>query len=185
MTARPYSRTAIAAACLAAVSLTASYAFWPHTHTPSNETVAVGGLRAYLGGQWTFRKADRYGNGKLVFANLIDGTGFSDLWRVGGPLDEPDGTEIKLIHLANSRATSPETPKAGYWFIEIIADKKTGPYDFTKECGLCTVPAVYGVTGTPTYIVGPVGRIYTHGTPVRVFPDVDREGWHTIGSDGP
>ncbi|MHC4249071.1 MAG: hypothetical protein ACYS9X_08085 [Planctomycetota bacterium] len=160
-----------------------------HSHSSPNHVAAYAALRAYIGAQQTFRKKPRYGpDTGCVYANPRDGTGFPDLFRVGGPLERLDRTELKLIDLAFARATSPETPKAGYWFVEIIGDAVTGPYDYTRECGLCTVPAVYGVTGTPTYIVDPTGRIYTkdtHGTPVRVFPDVDREGWRKVGSDGP
>ena len=145
---------------------------------------AIAHLRSYLGAQGAFQRLDRYGKGKLVYANPIDGKGLADLYRVGGPLEDPDGTELKLIDLAFARATSPETSKAGYWFIEIIADRKAGPYDFTKECGLCAVPAVYGKTGIDTYIVDLCGTVYkkdTRGTPVTVWPDVVKDGWRPVG----
>ncbi|MHC4249065.1 MAG: DUF2950 family protein [Planctomycetota bacterium] len=145
-----------------------------------NESSAVASLRAYLGAQGTFHRIDRYGKGKLVYANPKDGVGFPDLYRLGGPLDEPDGTAMKLIDLAFARATAPETAKDGYWFVDIVGDEIDGPYDYTNACGLCAVPAVYGETGIRTFIVDLTGTVYpkdTHGAPVRIYPDILREAW--------
>jgi len=175
---------------LAATTLAVSCAFWPRTIGGGNagtEAAAIAGLRAYLGAQGVFQSLDRYGKGKLVYANRIDGTGFPDLFRVGGPLPgytPSDGTEIKLIDLALARASSPQTAKAGYWFVDIVGDALTGKhYDYTKECGLCAVPAEYGETGFHTFVINTEGTVYKKdngGKPVTVFPDVDMDGWVDI-----
>ena len=179
----------LATLCFASVSaLATSCVYWPHTHTPSNETCAIAHLRAYLGAQNTFRREDRYGKGDLRYANPLDGTGFTGLYRIGGPLPvgrAPDGTELKLIDLAFARANSPETPKAGYWFIDIVGDAVSGRhYDYTKECGLCAVPAVYGETGLNTFVVEIRGVVYRKdngGVPVTVYPDTANDGWKPVG----
>jgi len=178
-------RTTAIVAGLTATSLAMSCAFWPHSHTPSGGSSAIAGLRAYLGAQGTFQRVDRYGKGKRVYASPKDGVGFPDLYRIGGPLDEADGTEIKLIDLAIARDTSPETAKAGYWFVEITSDAVTGhPYDYSVDCGLCAVPAVHGKTGLHTFIVDLTGMVYKKdngGKPVTVFPDVEKDGWLPVG----
>ena len=140
-----------------------------------NEGSAIASLRAYLGAQGTFERVDRYGKGESVYANPRDGKGFPDLYRIGGPLDEPDGTEIKLIDLAFARATSPETPKDGYWFVDFVSDEVDGPYDFTRDCGLCAVPAVYGETGIHTMVIDLTGTVYREnigGKALRTYPDL-------------
>jgi hypothetical protein len=151
-----------------------------------NTSSAVAAMRAYLGAQGTFQREDRYGKGKLLCANPVDGVGFPDLYRVGGPLDEPDGTELKLISLDLARATSPETAWAGYWFVDIVGDAVSGKhYDYTKECGLCGVPAVHGKTGLHTFVIDIRGTVYKKdngGKPVTVFPDVKKDGWRPVGS---
>ncbi|MHC4249068.1 MAG: DUF2950 family protein [Planctomycetota bacterium] len=151
-----------------------------------SESAAVAGLRAYLGSQGTFHRLDRYGKGKRVYANYLDGKGFTDLYRLGGPLEHPDGTEIKLIDLAFARATSPATAKAGYWYVEITADAVSGkPYDYTQDCGLCAVPAVYGETGIHTFVVDLTGTVWKKdngGRPVQAYPDVvNDDGWEPVG----
>jgi len=155
-----------------------NYGCWGDIQAPSV-------LRSYLGAQGTFQRVDRYGKGELVYANPIDGTGFPDLYRIGGPLDEPDGTELKLVDLAFARATSPATARYGYWYVDIVGDAVTGKrYDYKQECGLCAVPAIYGKTGINTYVVDLTGTVYwkdTHGTPVRIYPDIEKEGWVPVG----
>jgi len=153
----------------------------------SPEAGAIALLRGYLGAQWKFRKQDRYGRRVLVYANTVCGTGFPDLFRLGGPMPEgeaADGADLKLIDLAFARATSPAKARYGYWFVDIVGDAVSGKhYDYTKECGLCAVPAVYGKTGINTYVIDLCGTVYakdTHGTPVRVFPDVANEGWKRL-----
>jgi len=138
-------------------------------------------LRNYASAQKTFRSRDRYGKGTPVYANPADGNGFADLYRVGGPLENPAGSELELINLALARATSPETTLVGYWFVDITGDAASGgPYDYAREFGLCAVPAVYWRNGINTYVVDHKGTVWqrnTHGAPVRVFPDVENEGW--------
>jgi len=133
-----------------------------------------------------FQREDRYGKGELLYANPEDGVGFPDLYRIGGPLEEPDGTELKLIDLALARATSPETNKAGYWFVEITSDALSGNrYDYTVDCGLCAVPAVYGKSGIYTYVIDLTGTVYKKdngGKPVTAYPDVKKDGWRPVGS---
>ncbi len=146
-------------------------------------SAAVAGLRAFIGAQGTFRREDRYGRGGRVYANPEDGTGFTDLYRIGGP--DGSGRELKFIDLAFARATSPDSSKAGYWFSDIVADSVTGSYDFTRECGLCAVPAVSGGKGYPTFVIDVEGTVYKKdngGKPVTVFPDVEKDGWVPVGS---
>jgi len=133
-----------------------------------NESSAMAFLRAYLAAQQTFSEEDRYGIGKLVFANPKDGTGFQDLYRIGGP--DGSGKELRLIDLEFARATSPETPKDGYWFVHIGSDDGAASNrDDTGDCSLCAVPAVYGETGTLTFVVDLTGTVYklkTGGKPL-------------------
>ena len=144
---------------------------------------AIAALRAYCSAQHAFHSAPRYDDTRRVFANPKDGRGFVDLYRVGGPLprsDGRDGTELEMIDIAFARAASPETPKAGYWYVDIVADKKDGLFDFTKQCGLCAVPARHGEDGRRTFILREDGAIWSKdngGKPVTVWPDVEKDGW--------
>ena len=151
-----------------------------HSHGPNYEGAAIAGLRACLGAQGVFRREDRYGKGALVYANPVDGKGFPDLYRVGGPRESETGDELKLIDIAFARATSAESPKSGYWFVDIIADTKAGPYDFTEDCGLCAVPARYGKSGLHTFIIDARGTVYKKdngGAAVTIWPDSKEDGW--------
>ena len=141
----------------------------------SNETAAVAAVRTYLGAQATFHRTDFYGKGMLVYANPKDGAGFPDLRRL------PDGTALKMIDPTFARATSPETARAGYYFVDIEYD------DYSIDCGLCAVPAEYGVTGENTFIIDVTGVTYQKdngGQPVTVYPDVAKAGWIPVGSPG-
>jgi len=143
---------------------------------------AVAGLRAFHGAQRTFRREDRYGIGRRVFANPSDGAGLTDLYRIGGL--EGSGPELKFIDLAFASATSRSTTKAGYWFVDIVSDSVTGPYDFERECGLCAVPAISGGEGYPTFVIDIQGVVYmkdNSGKPVALFPDVQKDGWVPVG----
>jgi len=148
------------------------------SRTASNEAAAVAGCRAYLAAQGVFQRVDRYNRNMLVYANPKDGTGFPDLYRIGGPLDRPDGTELKLIDLAFARATGPESPKAGYYFVNLEYD------DYSIDCGLCAVPAQYGKSGLSTFVIDLTGTVYkkdTGGRPVTRYPDVVQDGWLPVG----
>lgn len=119
---------------------------------PSNESVAIACLRAYLGGQNTFHRTDYYGIGKKVYANPKDGVGFPDLDRIGGP----GGTAgpIGLIDMAFAQATFGGRPKAGYYFGDLRYT------DYSVDCGLCAVPASYNRSGRNIFIIDVTGTVY-------------------------
>jgi hypothetical protein len=151
----------------------------PYLHAGAS---IIAALRTYVNAQSVFRKLPRYGGEVgLVYANPRDGVGFPDLYQIGGPgsgLAAP-----KLIDSAFAVATSPGRPRRGYYFVDILGCWEGGScqrYDPAVEFGLCAVPAEYGVTGTYTYIMDITGATCqkdTGGTPVRVFPDVEADGW--------
>ena len=183
---RSVVRTVVFAVVLVVAVLGVVIALLPshaHPRWTRNEPAAIGALRAYCSAQHVFRKTPRYDDTRLVFANPKDGRGFVDLWRVGGPLPktgERDGAELEMIDVAFARAASPATPKAGYWYIDIVADKRDGLFDFTKQCGLCAVPARHGTDGRRTFILREDGTVWSKdngGKPVTVWPDVERDGW--------
>jgi hypothetical protein len=132
----------------------------------SNETAAVAALRVYVAAQNIFHRTDFYGKGELVYANVRDGAGLPDLYEVGG-------REIKLIDRAFARATGPETPKAGYYFVDIVKGADGRDYDPRIEFGLCAVPARYDRTGRNTLMVDVTGTVYLRdngGKPVTRYP---------------
>jgi len=141
----------------------------------SNEVAAIAGLRAYVGAQGTFHRRDYYGKGELVYANPVDGQGFSDLHEVGGQ-------QIKLIDYSMARATSSTRAKAGYYFVDLTGSEE-GPYDYRYYFGLCAVPAQYPRTGRNTFVMDVTGTVYkkdTGGRPVTVYPDTN-DGWLPVG----
>ena len=161
----------------------------------SNESAAIAGLRAYLGAQNTFRRSDYYGIGKKVYANTRDGTGFTDLYQVGGPGSKSEA--IKLIDITFAEATVGGRPKAGYLFADITADAD-GPYDPVTGCGLCAVPASYNRSGRNIFIVDVTGTVYLKDAAVRypglrtgetpppltVYPDpTEIATWLPVGSE--
>ncbi len=171
-----------------AAFLAVGLAFWTgsaaaegvSTDRTANEVAAVAALRMYLGTQNQFHRADFYGKGMLVYANPRDGAGFPDLYRA------PNGTTLKLVDFAFARAASPLCPRAGYYFVDITSDAKGKEYDFSIDCGLCAVPAEYGVTGKNTFVIDVTGGVYQKdggGRSVRRYPDVEKEGWARVGQD--
>ncbi|MHC4202322.1 MAG: DUF2950 family protein [Planctomycetota bacterium] len=147
------------------------------------EPVEVAALRAYVEAQELFRKEDHYTKGERVYANPVDGRGFADLYEVGGP--GSGGRALGLIDRELAEATSPERARYGYYFVDITGGVD-GPYDFSKQFGLCAAPAQYLRTGTHTYIVDARGRIFRKNIPheprarcepVTTWPDVEKEGW--------
>ena len=149
-----------------------------------NEAAAVSALRTYLSAQNQFCRVDHYGTGQLVYANPTDGVGFPDLYAIGGP--GSDGRQLKLIDFAFARATPSGTSRAGYLFCDIIGRAGVGPYDYTKECGLCAFPAEYNVTGRNTFIIDETGIVYQKfmgGKPVTKWPGIEAEGWVPVGSE--
>jgi type II secretory pathway pseudopilin PulG len=178
-------KVVVVVAVLGTVALVMMPSLGPHTIS-RNENAAVGALRTYLGAQAVFHRSRYYGQGEdepLQYANPWNGSGFPDLHQVGGP--DSRGTELKLIDLAFADAILGGTPRAGYHLCDILGDEK-GPYDFTKQFGLCAFPNEYGRTGRYTYIVDETGTVYYKnlgGFPVNIFPDVERDGWVAVGSD--
>ena len=151
----------------------------------SNECAAVGAVRTYLGAQNQFHRTDFYGTGSPVWANPWNGSGFPDLYEVGGPAS--GGTKLKLIDLALARARLGGKPRAGYYFCEILGAAGKGPYDFSTDCGLCAFPAEYNRTGRNTFIIDVTGVVYqkdTKGWPVWIYPDFAKsKGWIPVGGE--
>ena len=171
---------------LVVIVLAAGWLVFPHTCGPrcamrSREFSTVASLKSYVLAQNTFHRTAHYGKGKRTYANPSDGSGLPDLYRVGGP--DATGEALDLIPLDLARATTPDRPKTGYYFVDITGEA-SGPYDYTKQCGLCAVPAKYGKSGRLTFIINVTGTIDqkdTGGRPVAVWPDVEKEGWEPVG----
>jgi hypothetical protein len=105
---------------------------------------ARGSLRAYVEAQEIYRRGNREGNGKPTYAHPFTKLGTGDLDGGGG--------RVPLIDSAFAAATSPDSPKHGYWFkdMETIGGK---PIDWTKDFALCAMPARYGKTGWRVFII--------------------------------
>lgn len=142
-----------------------------HPAWTNYERGAVAALRVYSSAQETFARSSRYGNAKgRVYANPRDGKGLADLGAAG------------IIEEAFALATSPERAKGGYYFVHVTRDSK-GPYDYSKQHGLCAVPARHGKSGFATFIVDTACVIYRKdngGKPVTTWPDVKKEGWEPV-----
>jgi hypothetical protein len=93
-----------------------------------DETHTVAALQLCLRAQNQFHRADRYGNGFLVYANPEDGAGFPDLYQIGGP--GSGGKVLGLIPEAMARATVGGTP----WNSYVFADIEYG--DYSIDCGV-------------------------------------------------
>ncbi len=161
------------------------------TRLASNENVAIAGLRGYVRAQEEFRKADRYGIGRKVYANPKDGGGFRDLYHVGyDGTNDPEEPMPDLIDRTFAQADAglaKPRSKAGYVFADITGDAN-GPYDYTKQFGLCAVPRHYGWKVRATFIVDHTGSVWQTDAstmtplggepePVTTWPDVEKEGW--------
>jgi type II secretory pathway pseudopilin PulG len=165
------------------------------TRIASNEDVAIAGLRAYVRAQEEFRKVDRYGIGRKVYANPKDGSGFRDLYHVGydGTTDpeEPAPHLIDRTFAQTDIDLAERCPKAGHLFANITGDAD-GPYDYTRQFGLCAMPYSYGRAGRNMFIVDHRGRVYQRDVsfnvvragwppePVTTWPDVKKEGWTPV-----
>ena len=150
----------------------------------SLEAGAIACLRLYLSAQARFARNARYGEqvGR-VYANPINGAGLPDLYRVGGP--DSGGQLLEFIKRDFAEAVAAHRPKCGYFYLDIVGDRN-GLCDFSKDCGLCAVPAEWDVTGRNTYIINAAGTVYrkdTGGRPVTVWPDVEKEGWIPVGAE--
>ena len=142
------------------------------------ETAAVGNMRTWLSAQSVFRRSDYYGKGKRVYANPVDGRGFPDLYGL-----QRGGNRLMLIDRAMSEATSPASPKAGYYYVDITQDAEGKPYDYSFDCGLCAVPADYPRTGRKTFVINVTGTVYEKdngGKPLTRYPDL-ANGWMPTG----
>ena len=67
--------------------------------------------------------------------------------------------------------------------MEITADESGKPYDYTRNCGLCAMPAFRGKDAIYTFIVDMRGAVYMKdngGKPVTIWPDVRRDGWKRL-----
>ena len=161
----------------------ACWAMWPRYGSGMNETAAMAALRTYLGAQNQFRRKAYYGEDVgLVYANPWNGNGFRDLGDV--TRKRHDGVEHALVDKAFAEAVPGGTPRAGYLFCDIVGRAGIGPYDYTKECGLCAYPAEFNVTGRNTFIIDVTGVVYQAfmgGKPVTKYPDVKAEGWVPVG----
>jgi hypothetical protein len=148
------------------------------------EAGAINCLRLWLRGQALFAKSARYGKESgRVYANPVNGAGLPDLYRVGSP--DSGGQPLEFIERDFAEATAPHKPKYGYFYLDIVGGRN-GLYDFTKDCGLCAVPAEWNVTGRNTYIINVAGTVHqkdTGGRPVTIWPDVEKEGWIAVGAE--
>jgi len=148
------------------------------------DSVAISSLRMYLAGQSRFAREQRYGEevGR-VYANPVNGAGLPDLHQVGGP--DSSGQLLGFIEHDFAEATAPHRPKCGYFYVDIVGDRN-GLYDFSKDCGLCAVPAEWNVTGRNTYIINAAGTVHqkdTGGRPVTIWPDVEKDDWIPMGAE--
>jgi hypothetical protein len=158
----------------------------------ASETHAIARLLSYRAVQQSFRVEDRYGIGKLVFANPTDGAGYRDLYQVGYP-DAPQGDVLAYIDqdFANAGFFLKRRESTwGYLFADIVGDSE-GPYDFTGEFGLCASPFSYERGGIHVYIINAEGKVYRKDfstkypigaevRPVTTWPDVVAEGWELV-----
>lgn len=148
------------------------------------ETAAIGALRTYLGAQTQFRRKAWYGEEVgPVYANPWDGNGFSDLYRVGGP--DSGGKLLKMVDRSFAEAVPGGTPRVGYLFCDIVGRAGVGPYDYTKEFGLCAYPSEFSVTGYNIFIMDVTGIVYQklmNCEPVTKWPDLEADGWIPVGS---
>jgi hypothetical protein len=141
---RPLRRTLLIAglSCLSATVIAAGFFWLRPARRTSLETNAVGCCRAYCEAQTMYHRNDWDNDGRLSYAHPFP------------KLDETnrDGCGLQLTDGAFAAATSPNTPKHGYWFrdMETIAGRSI---DWTKDFALCAMPAVYGRTGYRVFIV--------------------------------
>lgn len=143
----------------------------------SNESFIIGSMRAYVSAQREFRKVDRYGIGRKVYANPKDGVGFRDLYHIGYDGKSVPGKPVPhLIEQALADADvslAKPRPMAGYLFVDITGDAD-GPYDYTTEFGLCAVPLPYSRSGRNMFIVDPDGHVFQSDASFHVPPGESR-----------
>lgn len=183
---RLVTRIAVCAVLLAAGGIVLRLLFPPlmieRVSVP--DIVAIASLRMYLAGQCRFAKERRYGvqTGRL-YANPVHGRGLPDLYQMNGP--DSGGQLLEFIERDFAEAVAAHRPKCGYFYVDIVGDGNR-LYDFSKDCGLCAVPAEWNVTGRNTYIINVTGKVYQKdngGRPVTIWPDVQKQGWIPVGSE--
>ncbi len=142
----------------------------------SNEAAAVRTLWSIVSAQKTFIRVAFYGEeAGLVYANPRDGLGFYNLYQLDA---KRGGKKLSIIAKRLARATTAEHPLSGYYFVDITGNED-GPYNYAKQFGVCAVPAEYGTSGVPTFVVDAQGAVYkkdTGGEPVTTWPNL-AEGW--------
>ncbi len=148
----------------------------------SNEVATVAALRTYLAAQNQFCRTDFYGQGYTEYANKTRGSGFPDLYEVGGP--GSGGTVLRMIDLTLAQAIPGGTPRAGY----VFDDLEYGNYSI--DCGLAAAPRLYGRSGRNLFVVDISGTVYQgmasdsdSDNPMTSYPDTS-SGWIPVGSEG-
>jgi hypothetical protein len=175
---RPWATVVVAAVVLPGMLGAGCFVRPMGSRIVANETSAVASLIVMLAAQAVFHKTDHYGRGALVYANPTDGRGFPDLYEV-------NDTPLKLIDSMLAQATSPNSPKHGYYFVNITQSVDGAPYEPTIAFGACAVPAAYGSSGRNTFVIDVSGTVYvkdTGGKPVTKYPDVIGDKWIPYGS---
>jgi len=145
----------------------------------SLEANAMGTCRAYAVAQDMYKRHDWDGDGKLEYAHpfaLLNAT------RDG------TGPPIQLIDDAFALATSPATPKHGYWYRDCQTIGGL-PIDWARDFALCATPSIYGRTGWHTFMVSTDGRVWSRdlgrSAYLADFPwHPQRDGWWDI-EEGP
>jgi type II secretory pathway pseudopilin PulG len=116
------------------------------------ETNAMGACRAYATAQAAYHRNDWDGDGKQEYA--------SDLRELCMPKDfDGSGSWCPTIDDAFAAATSPQTPKHGYWFKD-MATIGGKPINWATDFALCAMPARYGRTGYHVFIVSTNGTVW-------------------------
>jgi hypothetical protein len=173
---RPMRRVLLIAglSCVSAVLIAGGFVCLQRARQETLETNAIGSCRTYANAQVMYHKNDWDGHG-IAYARP-----FTELWA---PL-ESYGARIQLIDAAFRFATTPSSPKHGYWFkdMETISGR---PIDWTKDFALCAMPATYGKTGRRTLIVSTDGTVWAKDRGrsefVADFPaDPLKEGWRLV-----
>jgi prepilin-type N-terminal cleavage/methylation domain-containing protein len=148
----------------------------------SNEVASIAALRTYLAAQNQFHRTDFYELGFPVFANPEDGTGFPDLYRLGGP--GGTGSVLSLIDVSLAKATPGGVPRAGYVYDDITFD------DYSVDCGLGAAPRNFGRSGRNVFVVDVGGTVYQQmgdescsDSPPTEYPNIG-SGWIPVGSEG-
>jgi hypothetical protein len=116
----------------------------------ANEMNTLGTMRAYAGAQKLFKTQDWDKDKVLEYA-----TPFSQLHSLKDATGEPIG----LMPPDFAAAVSSKKPMFGYYFVELkTIDGKA--IDWTKDYGLCAVPAEHRKTGMRTFILKTGGRVW-------------------------